>query len=163
MPDMIVLRDVMANRTTIRTMSRIKPFKHRSISRPRPLGLSLIALSMALGAAIAGANANAAAGPDAAATGPVSSAPWCITQPDGSSTCYETLLMCIIAGIAHAGSCTQRPGLDAPSANEAQQRPPATPRRARVPMHNHSLTAAQREKLFSDFVKWSDRSTGNSR
>ena len=103
-------------------MSRIKPFEYRSVSRPRPLALSLIGLSIALGACIAAANADAAAGPDAAATGPVSSTAWCITQRDGSRTCYESLFTCIIAGIAHA----------------------------------------QQEKLFRDFVKWTDRSTGNS-
>lgn len=143
-------------------MSWINPFKRRSMSQPRPLGLSLIGLSLALGASIAGANANAAAAPDAAATAPAPSASWCIAQQDGSSTCYENLFTCIIAGIAHAGSCTQRPGVDTPSANEVPQRPTAMPRRARVPMHNHSLNAAQREKLFRDFVKWTDQSTGNS-
>jgi hypothetical protein len=141
-------------------MSPIKRFKDRSMSQPRPLGLSLIGLSIALGAAIAGVNANAAAGPDAAAAAPPSSTPWCIIQSDGSSKCYENLLTCIIAGIAQAGSCTQRQGLDAPSANAAQQRPPAAPHHARVPKRNRSLTAAERETLFRDFVKWEDRSTG---
>jgi hypothetical protein len=131
------------------------------MSQPRPLGLSVIGLSIALGAAIA-VNANAAAGLDAAAAAPPSSTPWCIIQSDGSSRCYENLLTCIIAGIGHAGSCTQRQGPDAPSANAAQQRPPATPHRARVPKRNHSLTAAERETLFRDFVKWEDRSTGNA-
>lgn len=126
------------------------------------MGLSLIGLSIALGAAIAGVDANAAAGLDAAAAAPPSSTPWCIIQRDGSSTCYENLLMCIIAGITQAGSCTQQPDLDASSANAAQQRPPATPRRALVPKGNHSLTAAQRERLFRDFVKWEDRSTDNA-
>jgi hypothetical protein len=89
-------------------MSRIKPFEYRSVSRPRPLALSLIGLSIALGACIAAANADAAAGPDAAATGPVSSTAWCITQRDGSRTCYESLFTCIIAGIAHAGETVPR-------------------------------------------------------
>lgn len=132
------------------------------MSQPRPLGLSLIGLSIALGLAIAGVNANAAAGLDATAAAPASSTPWCIIQRDGSSKCYENLFTCIIAGIAQAGSCTQQQALDAPSANAAQQRPPATPRRARVPKPSHSLTAAERENLFRDFVKWEDRSTSNA-
>jgi hypothetical protein len=148
---------------TIRTMSRIKRFKDRSMSQPRPLGLSLIGLlSIALGAAIAGVNANAAAGPDTAAAAPASSTPWCIIQSDGSGKCYENLLTCIIAGITQAGSCAQRQALNAPSANAAQQHPPATPHRARVPKHNQPLTAAERETLFRDFVKWEDRPTGNT-
>ena len=117
---------------------------------------------MALGVFIAAANANAAAGPDAAAAGPIPSTSWCVTQRDGSRACYDSLLACIMAGIAHAGSCAQQPGLDAPSANEVRQRAPTTPHRTPVPTHNHSLSAAQQEQLFRDFLKWTDRSTSNS-
>jgi hypothetical protein len=124
--------------------------------------LFLIGLSIAFGAAIAGVNANAAPGLDAATAAPPSSTSWCIIQPDGSSRCYENLLTCIMAGIAQAGSCTQQSNVNAPGANTAQQRPPATPRRVHVPKRNHSLTAAQREKLFRDFVRWEDRSTGDA-
>jgi hypothetical protein len=132
------------------------------MSQPGPLGLSLIGLFIALGAAIAGANANAAAGLNASAAAPPSPTPWCIIQ-NGSSKCYENLFTCIIAGIAQAGSCTQRQALNAPSANAAaQQHPPPAPRRARVPKHNQSLTAAERETLFRDFVKWEDRPPGNA-
>jgi len=122
----------------------------------------VIGLSIALGASIAAANPNAAAGPDAAATGPIPSNAWCVTQRDGSRTCYESLFTCIIAGIAREGSCTQQPALDAQGANEVRQRPPPTPHRTPVSAHNHSLSAAQQEQLFRDFVKWTGRSTGNS-
>jgi len=122
----------------------------------------VIGLSIALGASIAAANPNAAPGADAAATGPIPSTSWCITQRDGNRSCYESLFTCIIAGIAHEGSCTQQPDLDAPDANEVRQRPPPAPRRTPVPTHNHSLSAAQQEQLFRDFVKWTGRSTGNS-
>jgi hypothetical protein len=136
-------------------MSRMRLFKNRSVSRPRPLALLLIGLSIALGSSLAAANA------DPAATVPASTTAWCVTRLDGSRACFHSLLTCILAGIANVGPCT-RTDLEPPAATDVRQRPPAPPRRAPAPAHNHSLTAAQQEKLFRDFVKWSDRSEGNS-
>jgi len=118
-------------------------------------------MSIALGAYFAAANANAAAGPGAAATAPTTPAPWCVTLRDGSRACYASLFSCILAGIANAGPCAQQPVVEAPAANEVRQHSPAPPHRAPAPTRKHSLTAAQQEQLFRDFVKWTDRSSGN--
>jgi hypothetical protein len=115
------------------------------------------ALSLVLGATAAGMNADAARALEPAAS-------WCVIRHDSADqpACYENLLSCVMAALAHASSCTQLRSPGPPSQNAKQR----TTRVGQLPEHrahasprHHKLTAEERDELFREFQQWKERST----
>ena len=95
---------------------------------------------------------------DAARAQPAAS--WCVIQHDSRDqpACYENLISCVMAALAHASSCTQRPSPGRPSQDAANQR---ALRVVQLPGHradasprHHKLTADERDELFRKFQQW---------
>jgi len=113
-------------------------------------------LSLALGAAAAGINADAARALEPTVR-------WCVIQHESRDqpACYENLMTCVMAALAHASSCAQRPvasGEDA--ANQRASTVVRLPRRqAHASPRHHKLTAEERDQLFREFQQWKERST----
>ena len=88
-----------------------------------------------------------------AARAPEPAASWCVIQHDSRDqpACYENLIICVMAALAQASSCTQRP---TPSQDAANQRA----LRVVLPRHgaarHHKLTAEERDDLFREFQLW---------
>ena len=110
-------------------------------------------LSLALGATAAGMNAETAGALEPAAS-------WCVIQHDSrvQPACYEDLISCLMAALAHASSCIRRPSLGPPNEHAANQR---ALRVVRLPGHRadasprqHKLTAEERDELFRKFQQW---------
>jgi len=104
------------------------------------------------GAAAAGSNADAARALEPAVS-------WCVIRHDSRDqpACYENLISCLMAALAHASSCTQQRTSPGPlSQGAANQR---ALRVVRLPGHRavkrqHKLTAEEREELFRKFQQW---------
>ena len=97
-------------------------------------------------------NADAARAPPAVS--------WCVIQHDSRDqpACYENLISCLMAALAHASSCTQRPSPGRPSQDAANQR---ALRVVQLPGHrvdvsprHHKLTVDERDELFRKFQQW---------
>ena len=110
-------------------------------------------LFLVLSAAPAGINAAAAKALEPTAS-------WCVIQRDSRDqpACYENLISCVMAALAHASSCTQQPSPGPPSQDAANQR---APRVVQLPGHradasprHHKLTADERDELFRKFQQW---------
>jgi len=140
--------------------SRLSLGPHRSA---KPLdawrrGSLVKGLSLALGATAAGMNAETAGALEPAAS-------WCVIQHNSRDqpACYENLISCVMAALAHASSCTQRPSPVTPSRHAANQRAPRLSQllghRADASLRHHKLTAEERDELFREFQQWKDRST----
>jgi hypothetical protein len=115
---------------------------------------AMMNLSLALGLAVAGTYNDASA----LDVGPVAQAPqWCLFQRGSNQpTCYENLITCIMAALAHTGSCSQRPSVP-PSKAATTQRAPAIAPVSRHRTHAsspHKFSAAERDELFREFQKW---------
>ena len=87
-------------------------------------------------------------------------ASWCVVQHDSRDqpACYENLISCLMAALAHASSCTQQPSPGPPSQGAANQR---ALRVVQLPGHradasprHHKLTAEERDELFRKFQQW---------
>jgi hypothetical protein len=122
-------------------------------------------LFMALGLAVAGTHSDAARTLDAGVA-PAPPTQWCVVQRDGNSdqpACYENLITCVMAALAHAGWCTQRAGPVPPSEEATTRRTPAVASVPRRRMHaspgHHKFTATERDELYREFQKWKERST----
>jgi hypothetical protein len=85
---------------------------------------------------------------------------WCVIQHDSRDqpACYENLISCVMAALAHASSCTQRPSPGRPSQDAANQR---ALRVVQLPGHradasprHHKLTVDERDELFRKFQQW---------
>ena len=106
------------------------------------------------GAAAAGSNADAARALEPAAS-------WCVIRHDSRDqpACYENLISCLMAALAHDSSCTQQrtsPGpLSQGAANQRALRVVRLPgHRADASPRQHKLTAEEREELFRKFQQW---------
>jgi hypothetical protein len=115
---------------------------------------AMMNLSLALGLAVAGTYNDASA----LDVGPVAQAPqWYLFQRGSNQpTCYENLITCIMAALAHTGSCSQRPSVP-PSKAATTQRAPAIAPVSRHRTHAsspHKFSAAERDELFREFQKW---------
>jgi hypothetical protein len=123
-----------------------------------------IAVVVALGAALV--ESDKAEALDVGEVAPAPSLQWCLLQSDGSGdhpACYENMLACVLAALARATSCTQRPNPIAPAAEALTPRTPApvrpARRQARNSPHQHKFTAAERNELYRKFQEWQERST----
>lgn len=114
-------------------------------------------LSLALGLAVAGAPNDASA----LDVGPVAQAPstqWCLVQRGSDQpACYENLITCVMAALAHAGSCSQRPSVPPSQAATTQRAPAIAPRHRTHTSSPHKFGAAERDELFHEFQKWQAR------
>ena len=144
----------------------MSPKKSGRLLGPWRRGSVVMGLSLALGAAAAGMGSDAARALDARAVAPAPSAHWCVFRRDGSSdqpACYENLMTCVMAALAHASWCTQLSSPVTPSENAVNRRAPAVAplsrRRAHASSRHHKLTAAERDELFREFQQWKERST----
>jgi hypothetical protein len=86
-------------------------------------------------------------------------ASWCVIQHDSRDqpACYENLISCTMAALAHASSCTQRLSPGRPSqntANHALRVVQLPDHRADASPRHHKLTADQRDELFRKFQQW---------
>jgi hypothetical protein len=126
----------------------------------------MMGLSLAVGLAAAATHSDAARALDAGAVAPAPSTQWCVVQRDGNSdqpACYENLVTCVMAALAHAGWCTQQPPVLANVDAKNRRAPAVAPvprRRTHASPGHHKLTAAERDKLYHEFEKWKERSTG---
>ncbi len=123
----------------------------------------MMGLYLALGLAGVGTQ-NDASALDASAVAQAPATQWCLVQRDGKSdqpACYENLITCVMAALAHADSCSQRPGPISPSQDATTRRAPAVaagPRRRAHASSHHKFSAAERDELFREFQKWQARS-----
>ena len=94
-------------------------------------------------------------------TSPVEQA-WCVEVADSSapSDCtYSDFLVCTMRAMRSGGSCKARSSMQTDAANARAGRSTAPSRRSPAAMAGHpkpgsSLSAADREKLFHQFVEW---------
>jgi len=106
------------------------------------------------GAAAAGSNADAARALEPAAS-------WCVIRHDSHDqpACYENLISCLMAALAHASSCTQQRTspfrLAKARRTNAHSESSGCRGTARM-LHRAStnLTAEEREELFRKFQQW---------
>jgi hypothetical protein len=81
-------------------------------------------LSLALGLAVA-VTPNDASALDVGSVAQAPSTQWCLVQRGSDQpACYENLITCVMAALAHTGSCSQRPSVP-PSKAATTQRAPA--------------------------------------
>jgi hypothetical protein len=121
-------------------------------------GFVMMGPYLALVAAAIDAHGDVARALDAGAVAPAPSAQWCVVQRDGSSdqpACYENLLTCVMAALAHASSCAQRPSPDAMT-QRAPKVAPVPRHRAHASSH-HKFSLTERDELYREFQKWKER------
>jgi hypothetical protein len=121
-------------------------------------------LSLALGATVIVTGPNAAMAGDGVTT-PANAAQWCIIKHDSSSNqpkCYDNPIACVMAAIADASSCTQQSPTEMAVGSGASSAVPLPLPRPRVLSRDRTLTAAQRDQLFRDFVRWKDGSVSKT-
>jgi L-lactate utilization protein LutB len=121
-------------------------------------------LCRALGATVIVSGANAATAGDGG-TAPANAAQWCVIKHDGGSNqlkCYDNPITCVMAAIADASSCTQQSPTEMAVGSGASSAIPLPLPRPRVLSRDRTLTAAQRDQLFRDFVRWKDGSASKT-
>ena len=126
----------------------------RGAAMPRFLLLTGIIILLIAGGSSCTVSINA----DAARAQPAAS--WCVIQHDSRDqpACYENLISCVMAALAHASSCTQRPSPGRPSQDATNQRAfrvvQLPGHRADASPRHHKLTADERDELFRKFQQW---------
>jgi hypothetical protein len=107
---------------------------------------------------IAGGSSWTVSNADAGRAQPAAS--WCVIPHDirDQPACYENLISCAMAALAHASSCTRRPSQGRPSqvaANQHALRVVQLPgHRADASPRHHKLTADEHDELFRKFQQW---------
>jgi hypothetical protein len=141
-------------------MSRLKYLLH---VRPWPAGM--LHLVMAIGAVIAALclDARTVNALDADAT--TAESAWCVEAADSGvppNCAYHDFLTCAVAAIRAGGSCKAGSSIPADAIDASGRRASASSRRSTQStithrMHDSSLSIAEREKLFHEFVEWNRR------
>lgn len=95
---------------------------------------------------------------------PAPSAQWCLDQRNGNSdqsACYENLITCVVAALAHASWCTHRVPENVVAMNRHAPSVASVARhRTHASLDQHKFTAAERDDLYQAFEKWKERSAG---
>jgi hypothetical protein len=123
----------------------------------------MIGLSLALTLAAAGIYSDAASALEAIVVTPTPSAQWCLDQRDGNSdqpACYENLITCAMAALAHASWCTHRVPESVVAMNRRAPAVASVRHRTHASPGQHKFTAAERDALYQAFEKWKERSPG---
>jgi hypothetical protein len=124
----------------------------------------MISLSLALILTAAGIYNDAASAIERTVAPAAPSTQWCLHQRDGNSdqpACYESLITCVVAALAHASWCTRRVPENVVAMN---RRAPSVASVSRHRTHaspdQHKFTAAERDDLYQAFEKWKEQSPG---
>jgi glucose/arabinose dehydrogenase len=121
-------------------------------------------LSLALTLTATGICSNAASAIEPTVVAPAPSTQWCLHQRDGNSdqpACYESLITCVVAALAHASWCTHRVPENVVAMNRRAPSVASVPRhRMHASLGQHKFTAAERDDLYQAFEKWKGPSPG---
>jgi len=90
---------------------------------------------------------------------------WCVETADSGvppNCTYRDFLACAVAAIRAGGSCKAGSSIAADTIDGSRRPAPASSRRSTQStinhrMHESSLSIAEREKLFHEFVEWNRR------
>lgn len=129
----------------------------------RPLWSWRRGVSLALTLTAAGIYSDAASAIEPRVVAPAPAPQWCLDRRDGNSdqpACYESLITCVAAALAHASWCTHRVPESVVAMNRRAPSVASVSRhRTHASLGQHKFTAAERDDLYQAFEKWKGRST----